>query len=180
MNLLKSVTLSLAMLAGSSYGYAASTIRVTNTDGTCLDIEVADNMNGCVMSLTKPENHCQLVISNGTVVGTDEDGNPTVLFPEDGQIFFQAPVVNIDNIEFPENGAAVEDIIPSKLCVNVENGILIFTNVEKPVNLTVSNMAGYNVLNQTISHDTTINLSVYDAGIYVVTAGSQTFKILVR
>ncbi|MBD5197325.1 MAG: T9SS type A sorting domain-containing protein [Bacteroidales bacterium] len=178
MNLLKSVTLSLAMLAGSSYGYAASTIRVTNTDGTCLDIEVADNMHGCVMSLTKPENHCQLVIYKGAV-GTDEDGNPTVLSPQ-GQIFFQAPVVNIDNIEFPEKSAAVEDIITSKLCVNVDNGILIFTNVEKPVNLTVSNMAGYNVLNQTISHDTTINLSVYDAGIYVVTAGSQTFKILVR
>ena len=88
--------------------------------------------------------------------------------------------MNIDNIEFPEKSAAVEDIITSKLCVNVDNGILIFTNVEKPVNLTVSNMAGYNVLNQTISHDTTINLSVYDAGIYVVPAGSQTFNILVR
>ena len=178
MNLLKSVTLSLTLLMGSSYGYAASTIRVINTDGTCLDIEVANNMYGCIMSLTKPENHCQLVICKDPV-GTDEDGNPTVLSPQ-GQIFFQAPVVNIENIEFPESGAAVEDVITSKLCVNVENGSLIFTNVEKPVNLTVSNMAGYNVLNQTISHDTTINLSVYDAGIYLVTTGSQNFKILVR
>lgn len=178
MRLLNRMTLSLTLLIGSSCGYAANVIRVANTDGTSLEIEVSDNMSGCIMSLTKPENRCQLVIYSGWL-GQDEDGNP-IITSTDGQIFFQAAVGNIDNVEFMENDATVEGITTPKLCVNIEKGNLIFTNVENTVNLTVSSLDGHNVLNQTISHDSTINLSVYDAGIYIVTAGSQTFKILVK
>lgn len=177
--------LNLLLLAGALIVPAAlraeeASMTVHSPDGSsvtvCLD---KDYYQGSLWSPLDGDVHpIYLFVYNGSIDWT-ENGEP--VSGENGSVVFTMPVTDITSITFTGlSTLSVGENPADNVMVDVSRGVLTVTNVSRKIPMQICTPAGVKVASASLTADTVIDLNSYGHGIYVVSVGSQTFKIHVR
>lgn len=93
---------------------------------------------------------------------------------------FSTPLETVDRLQLHNTETNVNTLTGEQCIVNLNNGTLVFMNLDTPIPLTIAYADGTIALSQTITTDSTIDLAGFQKGFLLINAGSRTFKYLNR
>lgn len=183
MKKLKLLGKSLLLAAGlTAFAAQAASIDVRLSDGSLLSVEMQDQMQGVLWNpRSEDDSPVHLCIYTGSVNYNDSG----VLAPVDnatdpGIIWFDMEVEKIGSIQFNNFVSSVGNIASDKALIHISNGVMTLSGVITPMKINIVDVKGISVYSNTINSDTSIDINQFGGGMYVVTAGSDTFKLLVK
>lgn len=152
-------------------------LYATTADGTVLTIVLEDGMWGDVWCPSYgDERPYHLCIFTGTASDID-NGQPVFDNPE--QLKLDLPFAELRSLSVYDPAGIDSPTTDMELRIDIANSIITLTGLSEAVDVAVHDLGGSELMRQTVSEDTSIDLSRCRHGILIVTAGKETFKILV-
>ncbi len=157
-----------------------SFLKVNTRDGNSLTITLPEFMQASFFYdvSVSPSIYHLAAISGEVNLG---ENNLPIQDPDnaDGTVWFDLPVPDIKDLQFVDvNG--LEAVTKSRIDLRVQDAVLAISGLNRPTVLTVSRTDGTTVMSQVIKSDFVTDLSVFGNGIYCVTIGETSFKVMVK
>lgn len=156
-------------------------MMVKTLEGKTLTVNLVDNMYGSIWVGKTADSSVNFYVYTGYPV-KDETGRPvTSEGDQSGTVYLDMPVSSLEEIKFFEDSSAVNDIdLDADIKVDVAEGLVSVTGVQKAVRVIISDLSGILIHNGMISSDAVFNLKEAGAGVYVVNVDGSQFKLLVK